>query len=365
MTPIITKYMVKNFVLAFLGVLFILLAITSLFDLIELLRRTASRPNVNMVAVFEMTLFKLPTMVNTILPFAILISSLFVFSRLTKSHELIIVRAAGVSAWQFIAPLLVVAFVIGVLNVTLLNPMAALSFKKFEKMEEMFHMSSSSPLNMSRNGLWLKETKDNLIYTIHSGSIKQIDGVLEMQDLSIFETDTKDRFKQRIEAEKGVLKNNELILSNAWIMEAEKPVVAKDNIKIPTMLSLDKIQDNFSSPETVSFWSIPTFIEFFENTGFSSLKHRLYWHSLIASPWFLCAMVLIASSFSLSLRQRQGRIFIKTTAALASGFILFFFSKFAYALGASSTIPLSLAIWSPIAIAISLCLFALLHYEDG
>ncbi|MBR7158582.1 MAG: LPS export ABC transporter permease LptG [Alphaproteobacteria bacterium] len=365
LTPTITKYMMRHFLVSFFGVLFILLALTFLFDFIELMRRTASRPNVTIQYVLEMTALKLPSMLHILLPFVVLISSLLVFWRLSKSHELIIIRAAGVSVWQFIAPMLIATFVIGVLNITAFNPLAAATYKNYERLEDRFGMSSANPLNISNQGLWLKETRDNTQYTIHAGKIKQTEKALQMEDMSIFETDANDRFLRRIEAAKGTLKDHKFYLENAWIMEVGKAALFKEKLEIETILSLNKIQDNFSSPETVSFWTLPDFIKFFEQTGFSPLKHQLHWYSLIASPLFLCAMVLIAAVFSLNTNQRQGGIFLQTALGISAGFILFFLSKVSYAFGSSASIPLFLAVWSPSLIAIPLCLFALLHREDG
>lgn len=365
MTPTITKYMIRHFLLSFFAVLFFLLAITFLFDFIELMRRTASRPNVSIEYVIQMTALKLPSMIHLLLPFVVLISSLLVFWRLTKSHELIVIRAAGVSVWQFIAPLLIVTFLIGILNITAFNPLAAATFKNYERLEDKFGMSSPNPLNISNQGLWLKETKQNTQYTIHAEKIKQKEKSLQMDDMSIFETDQNDRFQRRIEAQKGTLKNNIFYLDNAWIMEVGKPAKFTEKLEIETALSLDKIQDNFSSPETVSFWTLPDFIKFFEQTGFSPLKHQLHWYSLFASPFLLCSMLLIAAVFSLNTNQRQGGILIQTAMGISVGFFLFFISKISYALGASASIPLFLAVWSPSLIAIPLCLFALIHREDG
>ena len=87
LTPTITKYMMRHFLVSFFGVLFILLALTFLFDFIELMRRTASRPNVTIQYVLEMTALKLPSMLHILLPFVVLISSLLVFWRLSKRSD--------------------------------------------------------------------------------------------------------------------------------------------------------------------------------------------------------------------------------------------------------------------------------------
>ena len=79
---------------------------------------------------------------------------------------------------------------------------------------------------------------------------------------------------------------------------------AVPDYRIDTELTLDRIQESFASPETMSFWDLPEFIETLEAAGFSARKHRLHWHSILAGPLLLCAMVLIAATFSLRLTRR-------------------------------------------------------------
>jgi len=61
-----------------------------------------------------------------VMPFAILFGTMLAFWRLTRSNELVVARAAGVSVWGFLTPALAVALLIGVVAVTLLNPIASL-----------------------------------------------------------------------------------------------------------------------------------------------------------------------------------------------------------------------------------------------
>jgi len=49
-----------------------------------------------------MTIMRLPSSAQKIYPFAILVGGMITLTRLTRSHELIVARAAGVSVWQFL-----------------------------------------------------------------------------------------------------------------------------------------------------------------------------------------------------------------------------------------------------------------------
>ena len=114
----------------------------------------------------------------------------------------------------------------------------------------------------------------------------------------------------------------------------------------------------------MSFWVLPRFIETLENAGFSALKHRIHWHSLLAGPLMFCAMVLIAATFSLRLTRRGGTGLL-VAGGLLAGFLLYFLTDVVLALGLSGSIPPILAAWTPASVTALLGLAMLFHLEDG
>ena len=106
-------YIGRQFIVSFFAIFTILLTLILLVDMIELLRRASSKPNVNFAMVMEMAVLKLPHMGQQLFPFAILFGGMAAFWRLTRNHELVVSRAAGVSAWQFMLPVLALAFLLG------------------------------------------------------------------------------------------------------------------------------------------------------------------------------------------------------------------------------------------------------------
>jgi lipopolysaccharide export system permease protein len=133
---------------------------------------------------------------------------------------------------------------------------------------------------------------------------------------------------------------------------------------LPTTLTLGHIQDSFASPETMSFWHLPSFIRMLENAGFSALKHKLYWQSLLANPLLLAGTVLVAAVFSLRL-PRRGKIGILVVVGIITGFLLHFFTDVIFALGSAGTLPVALAAWTPAIVMAMLGMALLLHLEDG
>ena len=87
--------------------------LVALFDFIELLRRSTSKPDATFGLVSEIAALRLPYIAMQVLPFAVLLGGMLCFWRLTRSSELIVARAAGVSAWEFLAAPALCALLLG------------------------------------------------------------------------------------------------------------------------------------------------------------------------------------------------------------------------------------------------------------
>src|SRR5207237_7581084 len=131
------------------GVFAVMLTITFLLDYLELIRRGAARPEATLSLLLEMAALKLPHMAQEVLPFGILFGTMLAFWRLTRSNELVVARASGVSVWQFLTPAVLVALLAGVLAVTVFNPVASTMEASYEKLDARILRQSGDPLTLS------------------------------------------------------------------------------------------------------------------------------------------------------------------------------------------------------------------------
>ena len=187
---------------------------------------------------------------------------------------------------------------------------------------------------------------------------------MELSKVNVFIYSGADKFNYRLDAKKAILEDGFWHMSDVWVHQPDIPSQHENEFWLETDLTLGSIQDSFAPPETMSFWDLPTFIEALESAGFSAIRHRLHWHTLLAAPLLMCAMVLIAATFTLRHTRRSGTVFVISGGVL-TGFVLYFFSDIVFAFGLSDSIPVTLAAWTPSGVATLLGLAMLLHLEDG
>ncbi len=355
-------YLGRQFLASFFGVFFLFVCLIFMIDTIELMRRGASKPDVTFGIVMDMALLKLPHMAQEVLPFVALFGSMIAFWRLNRNNELVVIRSIGLSVWKFILPALLVVFALGVFKVTVFNPLASTMAAKYEELENKYLRRQSSVLTVSRTGLWLRQNDGRGQSVVHAQSVSE-DG-LELYRVTMFFYEDEDRFVRRADAKSARLSTGAWTLKDAWVNGPGLTPTEHKTLTVKTDLTLEKIQESFASPETISFWELPKFIRILEQAGFSSVRHRLHLQSLISEPILLCAMVLIAAVFTLRHNRRAGTA-IAVAGGICTGFALYFLSDLISALGLSSSIPVSLAAWIPATASILLGVSMLFHLEDG
>lgn len=358
----LTSYVARQFIFRFFTFFLVLVGIIILVSIVDLLDRMATKDNVGLTVVIEMAFLKLPFLSQEVMPFTVLFAAMATFWRLTRSNEVVVTRAAGVSVWQFLLPVVAVAVLAGVFTVTIMNPLSSVLLARFEQLESRYVKNQTSFLTVSESGLWLRQADPDGQSVIHAQRVSKDSTALK--DVIIFRLGDDDRFEGRIDARRATLQDGHWLIRDAWLSNPGKVSVFQERMELPTDLTMEKIQESFAPPETISFWSLPSFIQLLERSGFSAQRHKLQLHRLLAMPLLYAAMVLVAATFSLR-PQRRGKVVALILTGVGAGFLLYFLSNFVFALGLSAKIPVILAGWTPAGVSMMLGIAMLLHLEDG
>ena len=361
LSPTLSGYIARQYLMWFLGFLFGLVGVIVLVSTVDRLDRLANK-DAPLTIVFEMVFLKLPFLSQEVMPFTLLFAGLACFWRLTRSNELVVTRAAGISVWQILIPVVGVALLVGVLTVAVLNPVASVLLARFEQLEAKYIRNQASTLSVSRQGLWLRQADPGGQSVIHARRVTH--ATMTLHGVIIFRFAERDRFLGRIDAARAVLLPFVWVWFQAWESSPGTGARFAERLEIPTELTREKILDSFAPPETISFWNLPGFIAMLAHEGFSATRHKLQLHRLLATPFLLAAMTLLAVSFSLR-PQRRGRVGLVIFGGVITGFLLYFLSNFVFALGLSGKIPVILSAWTPAGITLMLGIATLLHLEDG
>ncbi len=198
MTNTLGRYFAGRFVIAAVGVFASIFVLLVLVDYIEMVRKTSGLVSASAITVAETSLFRVPQLLEKLMPFCVLIGAMSCYLALSRRLELVVARAAGVSAWQFIAPALASSIILGVAATTAYNPMSANLRELSKRMEAELFGSAPGGGIQDASGFWLNQVNSDGQSIINAARSEQ-QGV-RLTGLTVFRFDTDLQFKERIEA---------------------------------------------------------------------------------------------------------------------------------------------------------------------
>jgi lipopolysaccharide export system permease protein len=365
MSPItgtLSRYFGMRFLSAVLAVFVGVFALIALIDYIELMRRNSDVPNLSALLVAKTSLFRVPQVAERIMPFCVLIGAMSCYLGLSRRLELVVARSAGMSVWQFIAPALIVALLLGAFSTAVYNPVAAILHERSKRLEAEISGGSQPALQTTGTGFWVRQRSVDG-QSIINATTSQEQGV-RLGNLTAFMFDLEGRFIERIEAKAARLETGYWHLTEARIFPVGSPPRDQASHLLPTNLTPEQVRESFSTPETVPFWQLPLYIQMAEHAGLTAAGYRLQYQKLLSRPFTLASMVLLAAAFSLRFF-RFGGVQKMVLGGVCAGFLLYVMSKVTDDLSKAELLHPVTAAWLPVLVGGMTGFVALLYQEDG
>jgi len=237
------------------------------------------------------------------------------------------VRGFGQSVWAALGPALFSAFIIGMLLVTVINPIGAVTSKRHEAQMAKVFGESDSNFSVSTSGIWLRDKLESGKLIIRGDALNYKASSMQLTD-------------------KGWM----LDRASRWQTDGQKTDLG--NLLLPTGLDALDLRQSGLRPQSISVYLLPGFIDALERAGIPASEYRFHLYKTLSVPLLMIGIAMLAARVTLTnvSRGRRSRLFLRG-AFLA--IVIFIFSYFMQILGSSLQVPMSVAAWTP-AIAISL-----------
>ena len=328
-------------------------------DMVELARRTSSIVDFTFLDLAWLAALRAPSFLQSIVPFVVLFAAMMTLLNLNKRHELVITRASGMSAWQFITPLCAGSLFIGLMTVGALNPLATSGLGQSEDVQIELGLKAPRDSNIVP---WFRQPTPAGAVVI--GAEQASSGGTRLGKPSFYFFDAGNNPISRVDAETGSLVGGKWILTNATIFKDGKPSEQQPTFTTPALIDADLLIQTLTPPETISFFALGKSMESARAFGLPDSPYAMRWHSLAALPALLVAMTLIAATVSLKFA-RFGHSSTAILGGILAGFLLYVVTAMAEALGSTGVIAPVISAWLPVVAASFFGVTFLLHREDG
>ena len=308
---ITSKYLLIN--------LLIVLGLVLFINLIEIARNLTDG-NQNILNYFQLTLFKIPSVINEILPFVIIISISFLFRYLINNNELTSMRNIGYSVFDIFLPVGICIFLFGLFNLFLLNPVSTNLEKKYEEIINKKNLDVYS-IKISSDIMRIKNINDKR--GLNFIEIKNIDvNKMIANDITILKLDgLQDHL---IRAKDGKIKDKKFHLNEVKLFDINKNVYdEKNKIILDLNFSKENIIDSIINFRYVPFYDYLSHTKILQKFNLYSEEISLYYLSQILNPIFLVILGFIVVGYSAKFKRNENFFKILFIAILI-GFAIFF-----------------------------------------
>ena len=350
-TFILFKYLTKDMLKYFLFALFFFIILIFFIDIVELFRRSSNKVGVahlikaNFVDIIGMASLKIPGNIEKTIPFSALIGSISCFNQWRKKNYYINSSLFGISLWGTISPILISFFLIGILSISLLNPISSMFNKKFNQLQTIFFGSKNlKTFSFDTKGFWIKETSGENQLIINAKKINEKNKML--YDINIFVVDKNKTIKERLTAVTGQFNKNIINLYEVESTNRNTRTKKIEKYSLPIKFNSDDLDVTIVHPDTIYILDLPKYILSMKEYGLNTSKHLLHLYKLICQPFLVIAMVLLSASLMLKSNERKMQFGI-ISISLVTGFSLYFIGDIVFALGSSERLPSLLSGFGP------------------
>lgn len=339
---ILDRYLVREFLHSLSLTICALLGIYLIIEIFEKIDELV-KYGLSLPILFKYLFFSLPKIFFQLSPVAFLLAVLLTLSLMARQGELMALKASGVSLYRLALVFLVMAGLFSlftfVCNERLLPPSNQLALY-YKKMIE----GKKPEKNLPQSRIWIWNNKRSIL------NIQLVDvQSQEVQGLTLFAFDAKFRLLQRVDAQRGVFREEKWYLYDG----IERTFTPNNPLKItfrefteevfPISHRLDDIFARQKRPEEMGYRELFNYIQRLKGVGYPVNKYLVDLHSKISMPLIPLILTLIGLPFAVKI-ERSARLFHIGSGLLIS-FIYWLIFHLSLSFGQTGLISPLLAAW--------------------
>ncbi len=337
----VALYTMKLFITRSLAVLVGLVMILMMLDLLGESGKILAVPGNGEADLWRYVSLRVPVLISRFLPFSVLLGTLIAFAGLNQHSEVVAMKAAGISAHQLIAPLMVASLVLAGALFAFNETVVVNSSRAVEAWSDNDYEPVPPESGILTN-VWLLHEGD-LLQARHVGG-RGPDFHAEGVRLYDREVGTLRRI---IQAEHAQPQDGAWKLTNVRVYDSTMNVVRlQPEMRALAGLEPDQLRLAKVDPEKLDFWTLRERIAELEQAGRRSDAAKAgLWHK-ISGPLSTVLMPLLAATAAFGLA-RSGQVLLRASVGMALGFAYFVADNFSLAMGNVGAYPPLLAAWAP------------------
>ncbi|HEX5259119.1 MAG TPA: LPS export ABC transporter permease LptG [Sphingomicrobium sp.] len=336
-------YMVKLFLTRSFAVLFALILVLETLDLLGEAGKILAIPGNGDSALWHYVLLRIPLLISRFLPFSVLLGTLIAFVGLNQNSEVVAMKAAGLSAHQILAPLVVASIAIAAALFAFNEGVAVNSARVVDAWSDNDY-KPIPPASSVLGNVWLLNGDD----FVRAGIVSGRGARMVLSNVSYYDR-TGGVLQRVVNAERAVPNpaGGGWLLQNVTAYDATQNVVrhfarmeALPGVR-PGQFTIAKVD-----PTELDYWTLKERTAELEAAGRPADEARAGLAHKLSQPLSILLMPLLAAVAAFGLA-RSGQVLMRAALGMALGFAYFIADNFSLAMGNAGTYPPLIAAWAP------------------
>ena len=339
---ILDRYLIKQFIQT---ILFGLIAFTLIFVVIDMMENLDDfiDQNVPSMMILQYYLVFMPEIIRLITPVAVLLASLFTAGKMSSLNEITAIKAGGISLYRFMAPFILVSFLISAISVYVGGYLVPLANKHKVFIEQTYMKKG---IVYFGSNIFFQDTKSRIVtinyYDIankqaHQVSIQEFNPVDKTRLLK-----RTDALRMRYDEQK-----NCWTLFNGTIREISDSSEVMEKFIEHEFYGLnfkpEDVMKKQRKPEEMTLAELSDFANEQKRTGNDPTSILIEYQSRIA--YAFASVVVVFFGLPISANRRRGGLAIQFGINLLITFVYLVFMKVSQAFGKNGVLDPLITAW--------------------
>ncbi|KRA82570.1 LPS export ABC transporter permease LptG [Altererythrobacter sp. Root672] len=339
----LTWYLGKTFLVRILAVLIMLVLVLMMLDLLSNTAKILAYQGNGQAEVLKYVGLRVPQLIARFLPYSVLLATILTLATFNQNSEVIAMKAAGLSAHQILAPLILVALGIAVISFGFNERVVTRASATLKAWEANDYGPVPDDPTLRAN-IYLNDGNDVLLASSISGTGKDT----VMQGVSFYERDDSGMIVRQLRAPVGKFADpgwrlegvRQFDVDTAEARDLAEPVVVAPGI------TLAQIAQRKVDPDAESVMELRRSIQALDSAGRRTAELKGKWWHKFSGPLSSVLMPLLGAVAGFGLA-RSGHLLARAIIGMALGFAFFVVDNAALAMGSFGGYPPLLAAWAP------------------
>lgn len=338
----LTLYLAKLFAVRIAAMLFVLVLVLMMLDLLSNSGKILAVDGNGQGELLTYAGLRIPQLISRFLPYSVLLATLISLVTLNQNSEVIAMKAAGLSAHQVLAPLLLTAGIVSLVTFVFNETVVTRSTETLKAWEAVDYGPIPTESGV-RTNIYLNDNGNILTAAYLAGSGEAI----AMRKVTWYRRNADGMIVEQVEADRARYAAPGWRLEDVTRFQVQNAVTDRPaDMVVGEGLTPDRIDLAKIDPDSEPFWSLTSSIAEFERAGRRTSELRAKWWHKISGPLsaFLMPLLGAVAAFGLA---RSGQLFVRAVIGMALGFAYFVVDNAALAMGSFGGYPPFLAAWAP------------------